>query len=233
MELQKRECGINIKLVADGSEWMKIFIDNGENRLCFIVSNADGDPFDDLLRALYNLHPDNLDPENANDIVQYKIGVCDIIESRLEVIQIVDNIDEIGDPYITEDIPWKAQFTWKEKGADCALTIERSRTEINDFMVKIHIERMGTDKEIYDFLVRYKDFCYAIAKASTEVLKEYGLFGFFCANNFHDLNLRHLLFLKSVALDNDDAYDRSPHKCASYDETTDLNKELELLLFDM
>jgi len=100
-------------------------------------------------------------------------------------------------------------------------------------MLKLHIEHHRDEIKIYNYYVLYKDFCYAVAKACTEMLKEYGFFGYHHSIYCHDINMRHLLLLKSIALDNFEARELTYYNEKGHGETTDLHKELELLLFDM
>ena len=38
------------------------------------------------------------------------------------------------------------------------------------------------EEKHYSYKVRYKDFCYAVAKTCTEVIKSYGIYGYHCAH---------------------------------------------------
>ena len=55
--------------------------------------------------------------------------------------------------------------------------------------------------------------------------------GHICANSY-DMNVRILLFLKCVGLQNYEAHELRKSNY-EIEETSDFNKELELLLFDM
>ena len=72
-----------------------------------------------------------------------------------------------------------------------------------------------------------------MAKAYTDVLKEYGIYGYHHSVYTQDLHIRYLLFLKAVALDCFDARKLTYYNEKGHGETTDLNQELALLLFDM
>lgn len=233
MKLKKRDCGINMRLVPYGAGWTDVYLDIEGDHLHFVISDVLGNQFDDLLRVLYHFHPKNGDPENADDIIECKCGICAKTDTGFEVVKIVDELRDEEHPWGYIDIPWKADFTWDEEGAHSKWTLERTPDESKDFMLKIHIEQHRAETTTYDYEVRYKDFCYAVAKACTETLKEYGFFGYHHSTYTQDMNIRYLLFLKSVALDNFEARNLTYYEEKGHGETTVLNKELELLLFDM
>ena len=86
---------------------------------------------------------------------------------------------------------------------------------------------------IYHYEVPYRDLCYAVAKACTEMLKEYGFYGYHHSTYVQDMNVRYLLFIKSIALDNFEARQLTYYKEKDHGETSDFIKEMDLLLFDM
>ena len=114
-------------------------------------------------------------------------------------------------------------------GTAQSLQMMHRKSEDLDFELWISIEH---NEKHYQYAVRYADFCYAVAKACTEVLKKHGFTGYHRATYTQDINIRQLLFLKGIALGDLDAC-----KLRYYEEdageTSDLSKELELLLFDM
>lgn len=63
--------------------------------------------------------------------------------------------------------------------------------------------------------------------------KKHGFWGYHQATYTEDLNIRMLLFLKSIALGNMEARELTFYDEQGEGETADFNKELELLLFDM
>ena len=235
MELQliKRDCDVKMRLVPYGGGWTDVYLDIGGDNLYFIISNVLGGQFGDLLYVLYHLYPDNGDPENADHIIDYKYGICEQDGENYNVVAIVDDLQEYQPPFVERDIPWKTKFTWDEEGSCSNWFLEREATEDTDFILKLHIDICRTETKSYNYEVRYKDFCYAVAKACTEVLKEYGFFGYHHSVYNQDMNLRYLLFLKSVALDNFEARKLTFFKEKGHGETTDFCKELEFLVFDM
>ena len=146
-----------------------------------------------------------------------------------DTVNIIDDMKDCPGGSVFHKVPWKASFTWDEEGNESVWELERDPTEDLDFELWISIEH---NEKHYQYAVRYADFCYAVAKACTEVLKKHGFTGYHRATYTQDINIRQLLFLKGIALGDLDAC-----KLRYYEEdageTSDLSKELELLLFDM
>lgn len=97
---------------------------------------------------------------------------------------------------------------------------------------QLHIEIRNYGKILKNYTVKTKDFCYAIAKACTEVLKEYGFYGYRYSTEHDYFKLHQLLYIKSVALGNFEA-----RKTFAVDgeliKRTSFADEIELLTFDM
>lgn len=232
-KLHKRSCDIKMRLVPCGSGWTDVYFDICGDSHYFIISNVMGNQFSDFLRILYHLHPNHGDPANADDIMEYKYGLCTKDETGYHVVKVLDQLQDEEPSSTYQDIPWKAQFTWDEERARSNWTLERIPNQSEEFMLKVHIVHERSEVKIYDYEIPYKDLCYAVAKACTDMLKEYGFYGYHYSTFTEDINIRHLLFLKSVALDNYDARKLTYYQEKGHGETTSLEKELELLLFDM
>ena len=89
------------------------------------------------------------------------------------------------------------------------------------------------EKKHYEYELRYEDVCYAVADACTKALKKHGFWGFHHSCYVPDMNVRYLLFLKSIGLGNMEARELTFYDEKGMGETSDFNKEMELLLFDM
>lgn len=224
--LKKRDCGISMKLVPYGAGWTDVYLNIGEDKLYFIISAAFGDTFTDLLRILYFLYPDNNDPEHEENFVDCWEG---LIENN-EVIAIAERFDQKSYPYIS--VPVRGKFRWNEEGATSHWIIERDPTLDTDFDIKISIDICRDETKHYEYNVRYKDFCYAVAKTCTEVLKSHGIYGYHHSIYQDDMHLRYLLFVKSVALDNFEARELTDMGDKN-GEGSSFEKEIELLMFDM
>ena len=218
---QKRDCEIRMRLVPYGGGWTDVHLDIGGDSLYLIISYALGDTFTDLMRVLYFLHPDNKDPE---------WDPLECWEGRVENGEVVEIAERIESPDCTvRFIPRRGEFTWDEEGRTSHWVIERLPTLDTDFSIRISIDR--GDRQ-YAYTVRYRDFCYAVAKACTETLKSHGIYGYHYSVYQDDMHLRYLLFIKGVALDSLDARALTDMGEGN-GESTSLQRELELLLFDM
>ena len=233
MKLVKRNCPIKIKLVPYGAGWTDVYADFGDGELYFIISDVLGDSFETLMRALYHLHPENHDPEYAEDLIEYKYGICDYMDGAYVVTRIVDDIHDFEPPLVYQNIPWKCSFEWNEEGAYSNWSLERIPDLSTSFMLKISIDINRDEEEHHEYEVRYDDMCYAVADACTKTLKRHGFWGYHSATYSCDMNIRYLLFLKSIALGNMEARELTIYDEKGRGETSDFEKELELLLFDM
>ncbi len=229
MKLMKRNCGMEIKLVPYGAGWTDVYFNiNGDN-LYFIITSVWSDQFSKLLEVLYYLHPNQNDPER-NDDIDYWDGVCQDINGKSVVVKIVERCEEC--PATIRPIPHKAELHWNEEGSSSLWVFTREPTEDEDFELQIDICFHRGEEKQYSYKVRYKDFCYAVAKTCTEVLKSHGIYGYHYSTYEDDLNLRHLLFIKAVALDCMCARKLTDNG-DGLGESSSFEKELELLLFDM
>ena len=233
LELEKRDCNIKMELIPRGAGWIHVHLTIGGECIGFVISSAMGERFSKLLRVMYHLYPDNNDPEFADDIYCWE-GLCKRNDStgEYEVVKIVERIEGEPFPYTMIEIPHKAEFYWDQEGADCSWIIEREPTEDTDFAIEIRLKYSDEDHErCYE--VQYKDFCYAIAKACTETLKRFGIFGYHHSTYEEDIPMRYFLFLKAVALGRLDLLKLNDVEEERFAVTSSFEKEMELLLFDM
>ena len=230
---RKRDCGIKIRLVPYGSGWIDVHMDIGFDSHYFVLSYQEGDPFYALLRALYYLHPNHNDPQRWDEGVDIWRGICERDGDEYKVVRIVPEVPLEDLPCVVRQIPWKTEFIWNaEREAICKWTLERIPTEDPDFMLKITIDNQQSEPKCHTYEVRYKDLCYAVAKTCTEVLKSHGIYGYHYSVYEEDMHLRYLLFVKAVALDNLESRELTKNERRN-GYSTSLEKELELLLFDM
>ena len=229
MELNKRDCGMELKLVPYGAGWTDVYFNiNGDN-LYFIITSVWSDQFSKLLEVLYYLHPDQNDPKR-NDDVEYWDGVCQDVNGKSVVVKIVERCEEC--PATIQPIPHKAELHWDEEGSSSHWVFTREPTEDEDFELQIDICLRRGDEKNFSYKVRYKDFCYAVAKTCTEVIKSYGIYGYHHSTYEDDINLRHFLFVKAVALDCLDIRKLTDNG-DGLGESSSFEKEMELLMFDM
>lgn len=206
MELKKRDCGIKIKLEPKGCNFLGIIFNFYGNEISFNPSSAVGGQFGDFLSALYTLYYEN--GEGHDDWKQR------------------ENHIEDGSNYIRAV---STTVDWDNEGEIMTIKMTKDYDEnAHDINLKITTDYGETFKE---FTVNDKDLCYAAAKACTEVLKEYGIYGYKHSTEYDSFNLNQLLFIKAYALDCYRA--RALIKVDELTEKTDFDKEVELLLFDM
>lgn len=221
MKLTKRDCPVKIDITPN--ERMEILLRFCEKENCLLIEQADITTLYELLKILYHFHPfqDDLDitPESVKTYIDFPDFNIEqqnkkAPEKRTELMF----------------IPYEATLVLNEDIFKSQWTFRREPTKKEDFKLEIEIENYRKGK--LNFSADYSDFCYAVAKACTEILKEHGIYGFHRSASKGDINLRHLLFIKSVALKNSQARELTYR---GYKEgfCTDLQSELELLLFDM
>lgn len=232
MELKKRKCPVKIKLVPYGAGWTDVYADFGDGELYFIISNVVGNPFETFMQALYDLFPDNDDPDHGDGWIEYKYGICHYADNKLVIEKIVDEIHEEV-PDIAQEIPWRATFKWDEEGSCSLWTIERMFDLDSSFMIKITIDVKRDEDRHYEYILNYEDVCYAVADACTRALKKHGFWGYHHACYTADMNVRYLLLLKAIGLGNMEARELTYYEEKGQGETSDFAKEMELLLFDM
>lgn len=105
MNLNKSNCRIKMRLVPYGSGWADVYVDFGDGEPYFIISDVMGESFETLMQALYHLYPDNRNPENAYELIEYKYGICENINGECVVTRIVDDTTEEDLLTVISDIP--------------------------------------------------------------------------------------------------------------------------------
>ena len=237
MNLKKMKCPITIQLIPYGGGWTDVRINMFGTELYFVISNYVGNQFSDLMKVLYHMYPRQNDSENADDLIESKVGIAEWTGEKYEVLKVVDSTKDADGHATFIDIPWKAEFSWTDEERTTKWLLERKPNCDRNFYlsIKIEVENGWYDvpKEEYEFIVQYRDMCYAVAKACTDALKKHGFYGYHYSTYFQDINIRHLLFLKSVALDNFEARKLTFYEEKGQGEISDFEKEIELLLFDM
>lgn len=208
MTIQKRDCGIKIKFCELKVGWLYMNFDIEDKHFYFKSSYCLGDGIEDLISIIYNLNPNRKSFE---------------YDDRIK-----------SSDY---DIPISAQVSLCEEGSWINWKFEREDTKEIDCNLKIYLtvdreayEEDDEEVEKYEFTVRYIDFCYALAKACTEMLKEYGIVGYWQSYWRQGFPLREFLEIKAVALNN---YDYVKTTFDDDAEKSNINKEIEFLLLDM
>ena len=211
MNLQKRECPINVFIEPLGAELLDVCFDFGYEKLEFTPSTAamSDNQFGEFVCALYTLYH-----EKNNE--RYD-GHCEWNKRKYH-----SDADHIVQA-TTVTIDWD--------GEGPVMILEMTKKLDGDTILL----RASTDygKTYQEHAVNDRDFCYAVAKACTEAIKEFGFYGYRYSTESEPIKIHQLLFLKAYALGNMDArnlivVDEGLDCCKS-----NFEKELELLLFDM
>lgn len=233
--LRKRDCGMEMCLTPCGAGWTSITLDIGGDHLRFVISNVVGDQFEDLLKALYHLHPECNDYEQPDDLVYLVERRGHVVSEPFEAFSPTDcGSAEALNQQETKQYLWQAAFSWDEEGASINWLIERDRDVERDFDARIRIEICRETTETYEYAVRFSDFCYAVSKAATTAMKTFGFCGYHRATLTQDINVRILLYVKAVALNAMNVLATTHHKAGAESETiSSYAEEMGLLLFDM
>ncbi len=227
MKLKKRYCPINIELDPYGIDMLDISMDICGKHYDFTASSVMGEQFGAFLYALYGMYYEAPGEKRYHKKLPYNNGWP-------------IKIEHIGD-YIT------SRFRWDSEGHVTIFVLKRlfGSYSYPDYNKTDTIELTINERDT--FLVDARDLCYAVAKASTDAMKKYGIYGYHLtcgadANGFGDsIDIERLLFIKAYALNAMEARkisDAGKHPlypdddlyCASI---SPFEKEIELLLFDM
>lgn len=230
MKWQKRDCPINLELVAYGSGWEDITLYICGDHHWWSVSGCLGDGFGALVESLYALYPD----QPRDEYEARRLAECDEYVGEYKDGQFVNlRPREKGDSSCFH-FPKRAEFYWDLEGAGgVAWKITRESGPAKEFNITIEL-RCGDEDDAtqYKYEVRYSDLCYAVGKAMTEVVKKNGFAGFYVSVWESDINVRHLCFLKACGMGKPDAM--QPFEAAETCEAvSSFEDEIELLMFDM
>lgn len=208
LNLEKRECGIKVRLIPSGAMFLKVEIDIEGEHLEFWPSSAMAGQFGDFINSFYALFSENSD----NHKEPYS-GKC------------AHEVD--GDVIVT------TKTQWDEEGSIIDIIFERrfcvddenwDNSDIIDLTFFIHRQECSEKH----FSISTKELCYAIAKACTEILKEYGFYGYRLVTEWDYFKIYQLLYIKAFALDC-----MEMRSCDNEEGKTNFNDEIELLMFDM
>lgn len=212
MELTKRNCPIKMELCNIEAGWLDLIMNINGEEIKLTSSYCMGDGFPALLEAVYRLYPRLPEHEESSYIEEVK------------VTQIIDG------EKMEFWAPQRAKFYWDEEGIIIDWVISKDPFIQEEFDINVKLNIYKEKGETKEFTVSYKDFCYALAKAITQTLKKYGINGFYNGYWAADINIRQFLYIKAIGLGVKDKIDVFWTK---YGDCSDLNKEIELLMFDM
>ena len=179
-KLQKRNCDIKIKLTPCGAQYLHFEMNIQDDHLEFLPASTMGEQFGAVLSAFYTLFQENDDSHTEWRPREY-------LSDEKHIIAVTKvEWDNEGD--VVEIIMSRV----------CGVGIDYENDQ-----TKIEIRNYG--KLLKSYTVKTKDLCYAVAKACTDALKEYGFYGYRYSTEHDCFNLHQLLYIKSFALLNFEA----------------------------
>lgn len=204
--LKRRNCPISIKLVPNGAQFLTFEMNANGESFCFSPSSVVGEQFGEFLSALYGLFLD----DNGTEYFSRKY---------------LSDEDHVIHTVITK-------VSWDNEGEDIDIVMSRKIVQNPDFEnERIVIEFRCYDTILKKYDVNTKDLCYAVAKACTEALKTYGIYGYRHSTEHDFFKLHQLLYIKAFAIGAFEAIELLTEDGFVY--RTSFEKEMELLLFDM
>ena len=209
-ELKKRDCDIRIKLTPSGAQYLHFEMDIQGDHLEFLPASTIGDQFGAIISALYTLFHEKDDGHEEWRHREY------LSDEKHVVHTVVTKVEWDNEGDVIEII----------MSRKCEVDIDYENDLIN-------IELRNYDELLKKYTVKTKDLCYAVAKACTEVLKEYGFYGYRYSTEHDYFEIHQLLYIKLFALLNFDARVLRSKDKNEWAERTSFEKEIELLLFDM
>ncbi len=209
MELQKRNCNIKAHIEPLGAELLSVSFDFVNSKLEFTPSSVMGGQFGDFICALYTLyHEENnqrFDGHSEWHAREYHSNEHHKIQST------------------TVKVDWDGEGTY--------LMLEMTKKIDGDtILLRSSMDYGKTYKEHF---VNDRDFCYAVAKACTEAIKQFGFYGYRYSTESEPIKIHQLLFLKAYALSNMEARELTVVDDGLDCCKSNFEKEMELLLFDM
>lgn len=208
-ELKKRDCDIKIKLTPSGTQYLHFEMDIQGDHLDFLPASTMGDQFGAVVSALYTLFHEKEDMHEEWRSREHISDENHVIHRRVTKVE-WDNEGDVIDIIMS-----------RKGGIDI---------DYEDDLIDIEIKNY--DEVLKQYTVKTKDLCYAVAKACTEVLKEYGIYGYRYSTEQDYFKLHQLLYIKSFALGNFEARELISEE-NDWIKKTSFEKEIELLMFDM
>ena len=213
MELKKRDCNIDFHVEFATKRWQHFeFTINGDKHE-FTCSAAVGKMLGDFIDVLYELYIESNDEARATK-VKY--------------------LHDDPDSHTINGIA--ADFDWDYEGDVLNWKISRRLYE-PEIMLDIRLDYDFGEK-IFQYRIPYFDLCYAVAKATTALLKQTGIIGYHFLGEWDSIDIHHFLYVKHLGLFREPIpYIPFPHEefdpYTAGDKTTSFSDEMELLAFDM
>ncbi len=211
-------CPMSLAFSSSGAGWAEAKLRIGKDAFDFSISYLWAG-INELLDRVYYLYP-NWGHDDADwNIMEYgEADLPTVFDGKEMIIH-------------WEEIPWKTSLDWDGEGESVRWDFERPVNLDDDFDVVITLAAYKNEERKYKYSIRYKDLCYAVSKAITDFIAEYGIIGYHESTWMKDINLRHFLKIKGIALD------EAITENAGYEErwkvTSSLEAEIKLLLKPM
>ena len=231
MNLVKRDCPVKIELKPCGSYYLNVKLEIRGDQHSFLPSGAMSFFFSEFMGAVYALYHEDVDchhppyAQNPSKRAKHTLPKDDPSlhddEIRIESDVVWDEEGIIDTISFCRVFSRNPSFTEGENTDPVSVTVT----------YKYHPVRSGQ----YTYSVDGRDLCYAIGKAATAALKEYGFYGYQYATGCgvveSDLiDMNQLIFFKAYALNAMEARTLKKHEQVY---SSSFQKELELILFDM
>ena len=209
-KLQKRDCDINIKLTPCGTQYLHFEMDIQDDHLEFLPASTMGEQFGAVISALYALFHEPNDSHNEWHSCEHLSDENHVIHTSVSKVE------------------------WDNEGDVVEIKMSRKCTVDIDYendLIEIELKNYG--ELLKKYTVKTKDLCYAVAKACTEAVKDYGFYGYQYSTEQDYFKMHQFLYIKSVALLNFEARELFSKDENEWAKHTHFEKEMELLMFDM
>ena len=125
--------------------------------------------------------------------------------------------------------PYIATFNWEYESSTITWKIKKYPSDKTDF--NVIVELIFNNNEKFSYKVNYRDLCYATAQLCTNIIKSCGFVGYVVSFQEKDIDIYDFLLIKTYALKAKELMDIKYSN--NYLLCSDINEEIELLLFDM
>ena len=209
MNLKRRDCPIKAVIEPLGAGLLAVAFDFGDKKLEYTPSAVTGAQFGEFVCALYTLY-------------------CEGSNERF------DGHDEWGAREYRTNSEHKIEATtvrvdWDGEGTELMLEMTK-KPDGSTILLRTSADYGRTYRE---YTADDRDFCYAVAKACTEAIKQFGFYGYHYSTESQPIDIYQLLFLKAYALGNMEARELTEVDAVLDCCKSSFEKEMELLLFDM
>ncbi len=212
---------VSLEFVPGGGGWAKVKMKIFDDSFTFPISYI-GDSVHALVERIYYLYPDWYHDESDYRVMEY-----------YDDVEAVSTIDGVTAKRKWSNVPWRTQLIWDGEGTFVNVNFERPKTiEVNcDVTITLDVHQDG--EAVHTYHVRYMDLAYALAKGVTELLVRYGIVGYYESTWMEDINIRHFLRIKEIALNETIELEADDQKADNDIYKSRLGQEMDLLIRPM